>query len=78
MLALHSRDFRLNESIPYVVIRTDKQRRSVSGRPRRGKSANRVVPLSDPAYVDRMRRLFASTREFEADAETGARRGLPV
>ena len=79
VLALRRRDFRLNESIPHVVIRTAKQRRSGGGRPRRGKSANRGVPLSDPAYVDEMRRLFASTREeFEADAETGERRALPV
>lgn len=37
--------------------------------------ANRVVPLSDPAYVDEMRWLFASTREsFEDDVIIGERR----
>lgn len=79
VLALRRRDFRLNDAIPHVVIRTAKQRRAGSGRPRRGTSPNRVVPLSDPAYVDEMRRLFASVREeFETDGETGERRALPV
>ncbi|RRW59572.1 phage integrase family protein [Pantoea dispersa] len=79
VLALRRRDFRLNDVIPHVVIRTAKQRRAGSGRPRKGTSPNRVVPLSDPAYVDEMRRLFASVREeFETDGETGERRALPV
>lgn len=79
VLALRRRDFRLNDEIPHVVIRTAKQRRAGSGRPRRGTSPNRVVPLSDPAYVDEMRRLFASVREeFETDSDTGERRALPV
>lgn len=78
-LALRRRDFHLNDDIPHVVIRTAKQRRAGGGRPKKGKSANRVVPLSDPAYVDEMRRLFASTREqFEEDVITGERRALPV
>ncbi|MEA5105636.1 hypothetical protein [Pantoea sp. S18] len=56
---------------PHVVIRTARQRR--------GKSANRVVPLSDPAYVDEMRTLFPCTRkELEADTEIGERCALPV
>lgn len=38
-----------------------------------------MVRLSDPAYVDEIRTLFACTRErFEADTETSERRGLPV
>ncbi len=79
VLALRRRDFHLNEDIPHVVIRTAKQRRAGGGRPKKGKSANRVVPLSDPAYVDEMRRLFASTKErFEDDPITGERRALPV
>lgn len=78
-LALRRRDFHLNEEIPHVVIRTAKQRRASGGRPRKGKSANRVVPLSDPGYVDEIRRLFASTRErFEEDTITGERRAMPV
>lgn len=78
-LALRRRDFHLSESIPHVVLRTAKQRRTAGGRPKKGKSANRVVPLSDPAYVEEMRRLFASTRErFEEDALTGERRAMPV
>lgn len=78
-LALRRRDFRLNDAIPHVVIRTAKQRRSGSGRPKKGTSPNRVVPLSDPAYVDEMRRLFASVREeFETDGVTGERCALPV
>lgn len=78
-LALRRRDFHLNEQIPHVVLRTAKQRRSGGGRPKKGTSPNRVVPLSDPAYVDEMRRLFASTREqFEEDSVTRERRALPV
>lgn len=58
-------------------IRTAKQRRT--GSPKKGKSANRVVPLSDLFYVDEMRRLFASIREqFEDDVITGEHRALPV
>jgi integrase len=45
-LPIRRRDFHLNESIPHVVLRTAKQRRAGGGRPRKGKSANRVVPLS--------------------------------
>ncbi|EEA8304786.1 hypothetical protein QE82_13845 [Salmonella enterica subsp. enterica serovar Rubislaw] len=38
-----------------------------------------MIPLSDPVYVDEMRRLFASTREqFEDDIITGERRARPV
>ena len=78
-LALRRRDFRLNDTVPHVVIRTAKQRRSSGGRPAKGKSANRVVPLSDVAYVTEMRNLFASTKEkFEIDSVTGEKRALPV
>jgi len=78
-LALRRRDFRLNDAIPHVVIRTAKQRRAGSGRPKKGTSPNRVVPLSDPTYVDEIRRLFASVREeFETDSDTGERRALPI
>lgn len=78
-LALRRRDFRLNDDIPHVVIRTAKQRRTGGGRPAKGKSANRVVPLSDAAYVTEMRNLFASTREqFDIDTVTGEKRALPV
>lgn len=78
-LALRRRDFHLNEQIPHVVLRTAKQRRSSGGRPKKGTSPNRVVPLSDPVYIDEMRRLFASTRErFEDDSLTGERRAMPV
>lgn len=75
VLALKRRDFRLNGDYPHVVIRTAKQRRAGTGRPAKGKSANRVVPLSDPGFVDELRRLFASTRER---IETGERRPLPI
>lgn len=78
-LALRRRDFHLNEQIPHVVLRTAKQRRSSGGRPKKGSSPNRVVPLSDPAYIDEMRRLFASTKEqFEEDTLSGERRTLPI
>nr|WP_318379128.1 tyrosine-type recombinase/integrase [uncultured Enterobacter sp.] len=78
-LAIRRRDFHLNEAIPHLVLRTAKQRRAGGGRPKKGKSPNRVIPLSDPAYIDEMRRLFASTKEqFEDDPITGERRALPV
>lgn len=78
-LSIRRRDFHLNEAIPHVVLRTAKQRRAGGGRPKKGKSPNRVIPLSDPAYVDEMRHLFASTKEqFEDDPITGERRALPV
>jgi len=78
-LALRRRDFRLNDDIPHVVIRTAKQRRAGGGRPAKGKSANRVVVLSDADYVREMRNLFASTRErFEVDTLTGEKRAMPV
>ncbi|KTH58823.1 hypothetical protein ASV22_24475 [Enterobacter hormaechei subsp. xiangfangensis] len=38
-----------------------------------------MIPLSDPGYVDEMRRLFASTRErFEDDKLIGEHRAMPV
>ncbi|MCV9905668.1 tyrosine-type recombinase/integrase [Leclercia adecarboxylata] len=78
-LALRRRDFHLNDEIPHVVVRTAKQRRTAGGRPKKEKSANRVIPLSDPGYVDEMRRLFASTRErFEDDKLIGEHRAMPV
>lgn len=78
-LALRRRDFRLNDAIPHVVIRTAKQRKAGGGRPQKGKSANRVVVLSDADYVREMRNLFASTKEkFEIDTLTGEKRALPV
>jgi integrase len=78
-LALRRRDFRLNDDIPHVVIRTAKQRRTGGGRPQKGKSANRVVVLSDADYVREMRNLFASTREkFEIDTLTGEKRAMPL
>lgn len=60
-----------------MVIRTARQCRTAGDLPNKGKSANRVVPLPDPGYVDEMRRLFASTRErFEEDVVTGERRAM--
>jgi len=62
-----------------VVVHTVKQRRKAGGRPKKGKSANRVIPLSDLGYVDDMRRLFASTWErFEDDKLTGELRAMLV
>lgn len=78
VLALRQRDFHLNDAIPHVVIRTAKQRRAGSGRPKKGKSPNRVVPLSDPACVDELRRLFASVREEFETGPDGERRAQPV
>jgi integrase len=77
-LALRRRDFRLNVAMPDAVVRTAKQRRTGRGRPVKGKSVNRSVPLTDPQFVDELRRLFASTKEeFEIDGETGQRSPYP-
>lgn len=78
-LALKRRDFRLNDDIPHMVIRTTNQRRTGGDRPQKGKSANRVVVLSDADYVREMRNLFASTRErFEVDSLIGEKSAIPV
>ncbi|PVZ84180.1 resolvase [Serratia sp. S1B] len=78
-LSLIRRDIRLNVEMPHVILRTAKQRRNGPGRPAKGKSANRLVPLTDPQFVDELRRLFASTKEqFEIDEVTGERRPLPI
>ncbi|WP_411706382.1 tyrosine-type recombinase/integrase [Edaphovirga cremea] len=78
-LSLKRRDIRLTVEMPHVVLRTAKQRRNGPGRPAKGKSANRLVPLTDPQIVDELRRLFASTKEqFEIDDETGERTPLPI
>lgn len=77
VLALKRRDFRLSGDYPHVVIRIAKQRRA--GRPAKGKSANRVVLLFHPRFVDEPRWLFASTRErYETGAHTGERHALTV
>lgn len=78
-LAVCRRDFRLNVTMPHVIYRTAKQRRAGPGRPKKGKSAHRIVPLTDPLFVDELRRLFASTKEqFEINIDTGERTPLPI
>ncbi len=78
-LSLRRRDIRLTVEMPHIVLRTAKQRRNGPGRPAKGKSANRLIPLTDPHFVDELRRLFASTKEqFEIDSVTGERTPLPI
>ena len=78
-LSLKRRDIRLTVEMPHIILRTAKQRRNGPGRPAKGKSANRLIPLTDPHFVDELRRLFASTKEqFEIDSVTGERTPLPV
>lgn len=78
-LSLRRRDIRLTVEMPHIILRTAKQRRNGPGRPAKGKSANRLVPLTDPQFVDELRRLFASTKEqFEVDQLTGERTPLPI
>lgn len=78
-LAVCRRDFRLNVAVPHVIYRTAKQRRAGPGRPKKGKSAHRIVPLTDPLFVDELRRLFASTKEqFVVTPDTGERTPLPI
>ena len=65
--------------MPRIILRTAKQRRGGHGSPAKGKSANRLVPLTDPHFVDELRRLFASTKEqFEIDTQTGERTPLLI
>ncbi|WP_149571790.1 site-specific integrase [Serratia nevei] len=78
-LALRRRDFRLHVAVPYVVLRTAKQRRAGAGRPAKGKQANRIVPLTDPHLVEELQRLFASVEEtFQLHPVTRSRTPLPV
>lgn len=78
-LSLKRRDIRLTVEMPHIILRTAKQRRNGPGRPAKGKSANRLIPLTDPQFVDELRRLFASTKEqFEIDSVTGERTPLPI
>ncbi|WP_061800764.1 site-specific integrase [Serratia ficaria] len=78
-LALRRRDFRLHVEVPYVVLRTAKQRRAGASRPAKGKQANRIVPLTDPYLVEELQRLFASVEEeYQLHPVNQSRTPLPV
>jgi len=62
-LALTPAHFNLdNGSRPFVVIKTLKQRTRGRGRPEAGEQLNRIVPLFDEAYVQRLREYFQTFR----------------
>jgi len=59
-LALTPASFVLDGPRPHVIIRTLKQRSRKPGRPSRGDSVKRVVPLLDKDYVRMMRQYLAT------------------
>ncbi|WP_426472799.1 tyrosine-type recombinase/integrase [Escherichia marmotae] len=61
-LALTPADFYLDDDRPFVVLRTLKQRNRGKGRPRKGEPLKRAVPLSDAAYLQRLREYLATFR----------------
>lgn len=61
-LALAPADFHLGGSRPFVVLQTLKQRSRGKGRPKKDEQLNRIVPLSDPAYVHRVREYLETFR----------------
>lgn len=54
--------FHLDGPKPFVVLKTLKQRNKGKGRPKKDDLLNRIVPLSDPAYVHRLQEYFATFR----------------
>lgn len=61
-LALTPADFYLDDERPFVVLRTLKQRTRGKGRPRKDETLKRAVPLSDTAYLQRLREYLATFR----------------
>ncbi|HFE3442991.1 TPA: tyrosine-type recombinase/integrase [Klebsiella aerogenes] len=47
---------------PFVVLKTLKQRNKGKGRPKDGELLNRIVPLSDPGFVHRLREYLVTFR----------------
>lgn len=57
-LTIIPEDLELNGPRPYIRLRTLKQRSRGRGRPMKGESIGRVVPLLDPQYVDNLKRYL--------------------
>lgn len=61
-LALTPASLVLDGDLPFVVLKTLKQRQRSKGRPRKDEETRRAVPLTDPLYVRRMTEYLATTR----------------
>lgn len=61
-LALTPADFMLDTGRAFVVLKTLKQRQRGKGRPRKDEALKRAVPLSDVAYVQRLREYMATIK----------------
>lgn len=59
LLALTPASFTLGGPMPFVVLKTLKQRQH-KGRPRNNAPANRIVPLTDPPYLRKMTEFMAT------------------
>lgn len=61
-LALTPASLVLDGDLPFVVLRTLKQRQRSKGRPRKDEETRRAVPLTDPLYVRKMTEFLATAR----------------
>lgn len=61
-LALTPSGLVLDGDLPFVVLRTLKQRQRSKGRPRKDEEVRRAVPLTDPLYVRKMTEFLATAR----------------
>lgn len=61
-LALTPASFMLEGARPFVVLKTLKQRQRGKGRPGKEEAVKRVVPLTDPQYVRKLREYLTTFR----------------
>ncbi|KQN49986.1 resolvase [Serratia sp. Leaf50] len=61
-LALTPSDLVLDGDLPFVVLKTLKQRQRSKGRPRKDEETRRAVPLTDLLYVRKMTEFLATAR----------------
>lgn len=62
VLALTPESFFIDGPRPFVKMKTLKQRSRTKGRPRKDEVLYRVIPLTDPLYVRKMREYFETAR----------------
>ncbi|MCO5635260.1 site-specific integrase [Citrobacter freundii] len=61
-LALTGASFQLDGSRPFVRLKTLKQRQRGRGRPGKDEEVFRLVPLTDPQYVRKVREFLTTLR----------------
>lgn len=61
-LSLTPASFLLDGERPFVKVKTLKQRRRGKGRPTKEEQLYRLIPLTDPQYVRKMREYLTTTR----------------